>query len=219
MTRVVVADFSKGAPAGVRYWENWWQSQVLDGWHDEGDICLAGDFMGLGRDQVLFINRQPQGGRVLIADFAGSGLATPVYVEMWGQSQILGGWHDLGDVQRAGKFLVQAEAGHDQVLFINRQRGGGRIMVTDFSNGPPASALFSQDWGTSASSWLNGWHDDGDWQLVGDFIGLAHKQILFINRQSGGGGATVVTLYGYSPVVRYRDFLGAAGVVKWFPQR
>ena len=32
------------------------------------DIKLVGDFMGLGHDQVLFINTGGSGGRVLIAD-------------------------------------------------------------------------------------------------------------------------------------------------------
>ena len=55
--RVMVADFASGPPVQVLYWEDWGQSPILDGWHDPEDIQLVGDFRGLGRDQVLFINR------------------------------------------------------------------------------------------------------------------------------------------------------------------
>ena len=54
----------------MRYWENWGDSPLLNGWHEAGDIKLVGDFMGLGHDQVLFINTGGDGGRVLIADFS-----------------------------------------------------------------------------------------------------------------------------------------------------
>ena len=56
--RVLVADFGDGSPpAVVLYWENWGQSTLLNGWHDSDDIQLVGDFRGVGRDQMLFVNR------------------------------------------------------------------------------------------------------------------------------------------------------------------
>jgi hypothetical protein len=60
------------------------------------DLQLVGDFMGLGRDQVLFINRSGGGGRVMIADFSGGQPPAQVrYWENWGQSPLLDGWHDV----------------------------------------------------------------------------------------------------------------------------
>jgi hypothetical protein len=39
--RVLVADFSSGEPpAQVKYWENWGQSSLLDGWEDDNDWAL-----------------------------------------------------------------------------------------------------------------------------------------------------------------------------------
>jgi hypothetical protein len=116
--RVMVADFSGGVPAQVRYWENWGQSNLLNGWHDPGDIQLVGDFRGLRRDQVLFINRGGSGGRVMIADFGdGNPPAEVRYWENWGQSTLLNGWHDADDLQMVGKLMGP---GRDQVLFLNR---------------------------------------------------------------------------------------------------
>jgi hypothetical protein len=57
--RVMVADFSSGVPAQVRYWENWGQSNLLNGWHDAEDLQTVGSFMGPGRQQLLFLNRSP----------------------------------------------------------------------------------------------------------------------------------------------------------------
>ncbi|MBV9536143.1 MAG: hypothetical protein JO321_12100, partial [Solirubrobacterales bacterium] len=60
--RVLIADFSTGGPpAQVKYWENWGQSPLLDGWEDDNDWCLVGDFMASGHDQVMFLNRTQVG--------------------------------------------------------------------------------------------------------------------------------------------------------------
>jgi IgA peptidase M64 len=116
--RVLVADFGDGnPPAEVRYWENWGQSTLLNGWHDAGDLQLVGDYRGLGCDQVLFINRGGSGGRVMIADFGGGVPAQVRYWENWGQDPLLNGWHDSEDLQLVGDFTA---SGHDEVLFVNR---------------------------------------------------------------------------------------------------
>jgi hypothetical protein len=55
-----------------------------------------------------------------------------------------------------------------QVMFLNRTPGGGRVMIADFSSGtPPARVRSWEDWGLSPL--LDGWTDDEDWHLVGDF--------------------------------------------------
>jgi hypothetical protein len=183
--RVLIADFSQGeAPAQVNYWENQRAYAELDGWHDPEDLQLVGDFMGRGRDQVMFINRDPgqTGGRVLIADFSqGVPPAQGLYWENWGESELLNGWHDPEDLQLVGDFMG---LGRDQVMFINRDPGqtGGRVLIADFSQGAPAqfNVTYWENWGQSEL--LNGWDDPPDLQRVGDFMGTGRRQVLFVNR-------------------------------------
>jgi hypothetical protein len=183
--RVMVADFSSGnPPAQGRYWENWGHNPLLNGWHDAEDLQLVGDFMGLGHDQVLFINRlNANDGRVMIADFSdGNPPAEVRYWENWGENPLFNGWHDDGDLQLVGDFMG---LGHDQVLFVNRQNANdGRVLIADFSSGNPPGAQirYWENWGEHPL--LNGWHDDDDLQLVGDFTGSGHDEVLFINRSS-----------------------------------
>ena len=51
--------------------------------------------MGLGRDQALFINTDGNFGRVQIVDFSQGVPAQRRYVESWGDSNVLDGWHDV----------------------------------------------------------------------------------------------------------------------------
>ena len=190
--RVMIADFASGnPPAQVRYWEDWGNNPTLDGWHDPGDIQLVGDFTGAGHAEVLFINtRAGSGGRVMIADFAsGNPPAQVRYWEDWGNNPTLDGWHNPGDIQLVGDFTG---AGHAQVLFINTRAGsGGRVMIADFASGnPPAQVRYWEDWGNNPT--LDGWHDPGDIQLVGDFTGAGHAQVLFINTRAGSGGRVMI---------------------------
>ena len=55
--------------------------------------------MGLGHDQVMFLNRTNAGdGRVMVADFSsGNPPAQVKYLEQWGQSALLDGWEDDND--------------------------------------------------------------------------------------------------------------------------
>jgi len=114
--RIMIADFSTGKlPLQIKYWENWGQANVLDGWTDAGDLQLVGDFMGLKHDQILFINTNPQGGRIMIADFStGKPPAQVRYWENWGQDNILDGWIEKF-IYQGGNF---AALGHDQ-LFLS----------------------------------------------------------------------------------------------------
>jgi hypothetical protein len=211
--RVLIADFGHGAaPATARYMEVSGQSTVLDGWYDEGDLRFVGDFMGLGHDQVLFINRSGGGGRVMVADFsAGTVPATPLYMEIWGQSSLLDSYHDQGDLQLAGDFM---NLGYDQLLFINRSGGGGRVLIADFSDGAaPATALYREVWGQSAL--LDGWHDQNDLRFAGDFMGLGYDQVMLVNR-SGGGGKVMAADFNVTAapaVVRYHEVWGQSTVL------
>jgi Common central domain of tyrosinase len=56
--RIMVADFSGAAPpAAVRYWEDWGNNPLFDGWQDDNDWTFVGDFMHRGYDQLLSTNR------------------------------------------------------------------------------------------------------------------------------------------------------------------
>jgi hypothetical protein len=122
----------------TKYWETWGESTQFGGWLDEGDSQLVGDFMDLGHDQVLFINRQSEvgAGRMMIVDFSDGKPPKVKYWETWGESTQFGGWLDEGDSQLVGDFMG---LGHDQVLFINGQSevGAGKMMIVDFSKASP----------------------------------------------------------------------------------
>lgn len=187
--RVMIADLATGYPVQIRYWESWGQSMWLDGWQDDGDVHLAGDFLGLGYDQWLTINRGGQHGRIRISDVK-TGKARHLYVENYGDSPVFNGWLDAGDVILAGDFLHR---GHDQILCCDRSGGAGGLMIASFQGKKraPADVLYTETW--QAGSAFASWFDAGDAQLVGDFGGLGHDQLLLINRSQVVGGKLLVT--------------------------
>lgn len=139
---------------------------------------------GLSTDDIQAVySIYPRPGRILVADFSrGNPPLTSRYWEYWGTSPALNGWHDANDLQFAGDFMG---LGHDQMLLINRDGAGGRVMVIDFSKGsPPGDVKYWEDWGTFPA--LNGWHDPGDVMFPGRFAGSRNDQMLFINRQDMG---------------------------------
>lgn len=186
--RVMIADLAAGYPVQIRYWESWGQSMWLDGWQDEGDVHLAGDFLGLGHDQWLTINRGGQHGRIRISDVK-SGQPQHLYVEKYGDSSLFNGWLDTGDVILAGDFLHR---GYDQLLCCDRSNGAGGLMVASFhgKKRAPAEVLFTESF--QAGSAFSSWFDAGDAQLVGDFYGLGHDQLLLVNRSQVSGGKFLV---------------------------
>jgi hypothetical protein len=118
--RVFIADFSQGKPVQQKYWEEWGESGVLDGWLDPLDLQLVGDFMGLGHDQLMLINRQVAGGRVFIADFSQGKPVQQKYWEEWGESGVLNGWFDPQDRRITGSFMGSSNC---QLMLINRPQG------------------------------------------------------------------------------------------------
>ncbi len=200
--RVLIADFRQGPPIRPYYLEAWGQYAELNGWHDPEDLQLVGDFMGVGHDQVLFINRTASGNRVLIADFSFGPPVRPWYLEAWGQGSWLDGSDDPVDIRLVGDFLGN---GNDQVLFINRGNGTGRVMIVDFSKGT-ADVRYRENWGDD--SLLDGWQDTYDLQLPGNFRGKAYDQVLFINRTGGGGRILVASFNRQRADVHYWEDWG-----------
>ncbi|MBZ4416670.1 M12 family metallopeptidase [Myxococcus sp. RHSTA-1-4] len=203
--------FKNGA-YDLRYQENWGDSGVMDGWHEPSDVKLKGDFRGLGYDQLLFINNSGWGGRVMITDFRDGVVPVEVrYHEPYGQSDILNGWQGPEDLQLVGDFLGR---GHDQVMFINRDGVGGRVMIADFSDGAaPVEVGYLESW-SSLPDTLQGWIDPNDQLLVGDFQNRGYDQVLCINRAGTQGRVQVLDFRdGVAPAeVRYSEQTGA------FPQ-
>ncbi len=163
--------------------DNWGERQWLDGWLDPEDVHMVGDFMGLGYDQWLMMNRHPRGGRVRIMDIKG-GSPRRCYTEMWGQSTLLDGWMDQGRILLAGDFLKR---GHAQVLFLNRDvvTNSGKVLIADFCRAaPPAEVCYRELWGQS--DLLNDFLANGDTAVAGDFMGRGYAQVLFVSRKGEG---------------------------------
>ncbi|HKE14670.1 MAG TPA: S1 family peptidase [Kofleriaceae bacterium] len=182
-----IADYADGAsPTESLYWEDYGQSPLFAGWFDVDDVQLVGDFVGLGHDQLLLINRSGVAGHIMIVSFE-TGAPVIRYAESYGQDPSLNGWTDAEDGFLVGDFFGN---GFDQVLFVNRGLGAGRVLIADFRDGAPPVAwryYEAYSWG----GYLNGWHDGDDLLLAGDFRGLGHDQAMFINRGQAGGRVLV----------------------------
>lgn len=173
--RVMLADFGGSSETGrALYYEPNGESAWLNGWLDDSDWQMAGDFMRRGRSQLLIVNRGGTGGRVALLELSPQGYKQ-LYCELWGQSPLFNGWMDDNDRWLTGDFMG---AGCDQVLCLNRTPGGGKVMVVDFSTGT-TTVPYWENWG--ANPWLNGWLDDPVRHYIGDFMGLGHAQWLMID--------------------------------------
>jgi len=193
--KIVIEDFSQGkAPAIVRYSEVLANNSALKNLADAEDAQLAGDFLDRGYSQVLFIDRNPKGGKLVIADFSkGKKPATTEFSEIDGNSTLLSSLLDDKDKQFSGDFM---SLGHSQLLMINCKHTEAKepkIIIADFSKrswwGKSASVKYPENWGES--TYLCGWLDPNDTQLVGDFMGLGHSQVLFVNHNNAGGKITI----------------------------
>lgn len=178
--RALITSFAGGGEVASLYAERYGESPWLDGWCDADDLQLTGDFMGRGHDQVLFLNRGGVGGRVMIADFRGGvGHVEIVYWEDWGEKTWLDGWDSAANLQLVGDFMAR---GHDQVLFIHRGGGDGRVMIADFGGAGGVEIVYQENRGENP--WLDGWDSDTQIRRVGDFMGQGRDQALFIDRRS-----------------------------------
>lgn len=178
------------------YADSWGEANWLDGWLDPNDEHRVGDFMGLGHDQWLMMNRNPRGGKIRIVDIKG-GSPRRCYTEVWGQSPLLDGWMDEGCVMLNGDFLKR---GHHQVLFINRDisLNTGKVLIVDFCRpSPPAEICYRELWGQS--DLLNDFLGESDVAVAGDFMGVGYSQVLFVGRKGEGEKFLVADFHGGAP--------------------
>ncbi len=215
--KIMITDYSSGLlQPQIKYYESWGDSAALDGWIDNNDIQLSGDFMGLGRSQIMYINRGGAYGKVMIVDYAGAAPGQVRYFENWGQSLQLEGWIDNNDLQFVGDFMG---LGHSQVMFINRSGADGKVMILDYAGGVvPGVVRYWEIWGQTYQ--LAGWIDDGDKQVVGDFTGVGRDQLLLFNTKNEGNGKLQVLDFGgntWPATQRYYQSWGQTGELSEWP--
>src|SRR5262249_27031553 len=100
-----------------------------------------------------------------------SGTPDQAFLESWGDSPLLNGWHDPGDAVLAGDFM---DLGHDQLLMINNDTTPpniGRSTVIDLSSGTPQQVMLAT-W--DGSSEIDGW-SLANVALVGKFANGGDK--------------------------------------------
>ncbi len=197
--KLAIVDFRKGRPHAFTEISEIGDDLIpLASLLDRGNIQLAGDFMGLGHSQVLFLNRnhsKTETAKIVISDFSKVPPSIK-YLEKWGESSLFGGWLDANDTQLVGDFMG---LGHSQVLFVNHLHKGGKIMIADFSQGkPPASNKFGENWDKGIM--FEGWLDINDSRVAGDFAGLGYDQILFLNSSHNGIRGTIVDFKNSMPI-------------------
>jgi len=201
--KIVIADFSKGNPPDTaEFSQIEGNSTLLNMLMDNEDKQIAGDFVGLGHSQLLMINcnhTKPEEAQIMIIDFSLGGSSASVrYLEKWNKGHFRE-WLDDNDTQLAGDFL---NLGHSQVLFINHNRIGGKILISDFSSGkPPASVKFWQNWDKGII--FQGWMGIDDTIIAGDFKGLGFSQVAFLNSSINGFNATIVDFINGDPMISF----------------
>jgi len=202
-----LADFSKNKSAQFIEIPLTGNSARISRWLDKDDLQFAGDFMGLGHSQVLFINRnhtRDDKEKAILLDFS-SEISSPSikYQENWkdSSSSLSPSWVDADDTQLVGDFMGR---GYSQMLFVNHGKKRGKIAIMDFSKSggkPPASILVADNW--NGSDLFEGWLDLNDTMIAGDFKGLGYSQVLFLNSSSNGTNATIVEFASGEPLIAF----------------
>jgi hypothetical protein len=202
--KIIIEDFSQGkAPAITRYSEAPARNSALRKLVVAEDTQLAGDFLARGHSQVLFVDRKTRGGILVIADFSkGKAPEMREFSVIGGNSTLLGLMLHAGDKQFSGDFMG---LGYGQLMMINCNYYGDKepkIIIADFGKGKrSASVRYQENWGESPL--FSGWLDANNTQLVGDFMGLGHSQILLVNHHGGGGKIMIVDFSQSKPVIKY----------------
>jgi hypothetical protein len=174
---------------------NWTPALAADfgGWFNANDKILGGDFTGLGRSQLLFMNVDGSGGAFLMAavDGPSSQLQTLALVP-WSAalSTSLAGWMDADDKLVAGDFTGSGRA---QLLFINTTGGTqGAASLRQFDNAANAFQIVATvPWNKVVGTNSAIWQQVSAKVLTGDFLGLNRDQLMFINPSNTGVAVSV----------------------------
>jgi hypothetical protein len=171
-------------------WIDWTPALAanLGGWHDTTDKLLAGDFTGLGRSQLLFMNVDGVGGAFYMAavDGATSQLQSLAGISwspaLWAS---LAGWMDANDKLVAGDF---AGTGRAQLLFLNTDGGTqGAASLRQYDAATNAFQIISTvPWNKVVGTNAAIWQQASAKTLTGDFLGLNKDQLMFINPTGTG---------------------------------
>ncbi len=170
-------------------WIDWSPALVakLGGWHDSNDKVLAGDFTGLGRAHLLFMNVDGAGGAFYMAAIdAANGQLQDLAGINWSPalSASLAGWLDAGDKLLAGDFTA---AGRSQLLFLNADGGTqGAASIRQFDASTNAFQIVATvPWNKIIGN-SQIWQQASAKVLSGDFLGLNKDQLVFINPTGTG---------------------------------
>jgi hypothetical protein len=175
MTTEAWIDWTPGLTAG------------LVGWHDANDKLLAGDFYGLGRSQLLFMNTAGFDGAFLISAFdAASHQLQTLALVPWSPSLTtsLSGWMNAGDKLVAGDF---AGSGKAQLMFVNTDGGTeGAASIRQYDTATNAFQITHTVPWTKIIGNAQIWKQSSAKTLTGDFLGLNKDQLMFINPAGSG---------------------------------
>jgi hypothetical protein len=212
--RLSIADFSKES-AESKYWDYVEGSDFYDGWIEDEDLQIPGDFLGRGYDQVMFISRDPMDrsspyfgnyNKIMIADFKdGKPPAEVITISNPRSTTNLAGSLSDKDVRLVGDFMGK---GKDQLLIINRDPVGhaneGKIVVAELERAGSAW-MFKSDYGENFGddTTFDGWTDDFDLQTAGDFMDRRHNQLMLISRDPMDRSSPY---FGNSHKIMFADF-------------
>jgi hypothetical protein len=154
-------------------WDTPWGNNGTDKIHwwdiNRDDKYIIGDFLGLGRDQLLAVNDDNGWSQLMSYDNSLSDWGTP-----WGNSgngKIA--WWDMNEQDQyvAGDF---AGLGYDQLLAIDYADGWAQLIAY-------YGGSWHTIWGNNGNGEIGGWHiSPGDHFLAGDFDGKGRKQLMAI---------------------------------------
>ena len=145
---------------------------------DHDEVMLAGDFLCLGYDQILFTNKRASGPQLMIVDLVDT--VPRIDYESHGEDgDALDGFLETDDIVLAGDFVG---SGCTQVLFINNQPHGNRVLIAKFSGTPTPSlhVIYAEPW--DASYVLNWWQYASS-HFVGAFSTAKSDQVLFLDHR------------------------------------
>jgi hypothetical protein len=176
-------------------WIDWTPALAanLGGWHDANDKLLSGDFFGLGRSQLLFMNTDGLGGAfaLVAVDAASNQLQTLASVP-WSPalSTSLAGWMNPGDKLVAGNFTG---SGKSQLVFLNTDGGTqGAASIRQYDATTNSFQIISTvPWSKVVGSNSALWKLATAKTLTGDFLGLNKDQLMFINPTGTGVALSV----------------------------